>query len=50
MSMEGRIKLLPNQVDCSNLDVRIQLKHEGKILGPFGWVGWFVKKLFVIRE
>jgi len=50
-SMEGRIKLLKNQVDLATVTLNLERKA---VLGPLGYlfkgVWWGVEKLFVLRE
>ena len=50
-SMEGRIKLLKNQVDLATVTLSLERKT---VLGPLGYlfkgVWWGVEKLFVLRD
>ncbi len=49
-SMEGRLKKLKGKIDFASIDLYLEQKT---ILGPLGYVakgiGWFIKKLFVLR-
>ena len=50
-SMEGRIKVLKEQVDLATITLSLE---RGKIYGPFGYffkgLWWGIEKLFVIRK
>ncbi len=49
-SMEGRLKSLKGKIDFASINLYLEQKT---ILGPLGYVangiGWFIKKLFVLR-
>lgn len=49
-SMEGRLKKLKGQIDFASINLHLEQKT---ILGPLGFaskgIGWFIKKLFILR-